>query len=234
MLCITCNTNEIEYKNIQMCKRCYNKNYLKQYYRDNKEKLINYQHKYHESNKSIILERNKRYRESKQFNNKRQSILIRDNYTCAYCNEQLDNNELIIHHKDRLGRNSIVKNNDNDNLITLCRSCHIIEHSLELKKARKIKYSSRWANNYDCCVECQTTEIKHQSKGLCNNCYARHLTRLKNKDKPIYEWSSKYPYCIECHQTDSPHNGKGLCKICYEKHRTQRRKLQRNIKKEKI
>lgn len=29
----------------------------------------------------------------------------------------------------------------------------------------------RWARDYDCCRDCQTTETKHKSKGLCTNCY---------------------------------------------------------------
>ena len=29
----------------------------------------------------------------------------------------------------------------------------------------------RWARDFDACTDCETTETKHKSKGLCTNCY---------------------------------------------------------------
>src|SRR3972149_1489629 len=56
----------------------------------------------------------------KEFNKElKQSILERDNYTCQcpYCN--LENGRLMVHHIDYNK-----KNNNPENLITLCNSCH--------------------------------------------------------------------------------------------------------------
>lgn len=65
---------------------------------------------------------------STEFKEKRESILERDSYTCQKC--QKNRNELgvplCIHHID-----NDPENNEDDNLITLCMSCH----STLLKKA---------------------------------------------------------------------------------------------------
>ena len=43
----------------------------------------------------------------------------------------------------------------------------------------------RWARKYDACVECGATEIPHDAKGLCRNCYAREgIRRRKNRGAP--------------------------------------------------
>jgi len=54
-------------------------------------------------------------------------ILIkdRDNYTCQVC---ISREKLIVHHKD-----SNKKNNVLNNLITLCRSCHMKIHNGGMK-----------------------------------------------------------------------------------------------------
>ena len=35
----------------------------------------------------------------------------------------------------------------------------------------------KWFKEYDCCIECGTTERSHQGRGLCVNCYARKWRR---------------------------------------------------------
>ncbi len=35
--------------------------------------------------------------------------------------------------------------------------------------------SGQWSKNYSECIVCSTTQIKHVGKGMCNNCYSRHL-----------------------------------------------------------
>ena len=48
-------------------------------------------------------------------------ILDRDGHKCIICGS---NRDLTIHHKDGNGRYTKEPNNDKENLITLCRSCH--------------------------------------------------------------------------------------------------------------
>ncbi len=72
-------------------------------------------------------ERQKPHREA-EFKNIRDSILTRDGFTCVHCNKHKDNLQVpgCSHHID-----NDPSNNDEDNLITLCMSCH----SHLLKKA---------------------------------------------------------------------------------------------------
>ena len=55
----------------------------------------------------------------------RKEILERDGYMCAICGSK---NNLVVHHIEPY---YISKNNNPENLITLCRSCHIKKHNEE-------------------------------------------------------------------------------------------------------
>lgn len=57
------------------------------------------------------------------FGGNRLLVLKRDNYTCQICGSK---EKLCVHHKDGNGRNVLAKykNNNLDNLITLCHRCH--------------------------------------------------------------------------------------------------------------
>jgi 5-methylcytosine-specific restriction endonuclease McrA len=50
----------------------------------------------------------------------RKNIIERDSYICRICGDDLD---LHVHHID-----SNRSNNDNSNLVTLCRDCHMAIH----------------------------------------------------------------------------------------------------------
>ena len=84
------------------------------------------------SNKNRELKRalDKSYRERKYYDGKREQVLERDNWMCCICGmsqEQhliLFNRGLTVHHKDRKGYYSEEKNNNLDNLQTLCLRCH--------------------------------------------------------------------------------------------------------------
>ena len=175
MLCNLCNQAPAQYSKKGICKKCYMKDYNKKYLSDPlkkqpaKERATNHYYNNHDN----ALQTRKKYREKVHFNSKRQSILLRDNFTCTRCNNSFEENMLTIHHEDRNGRNTNSPNNDDENLITLCRSCHAKEHYNEMKKAQYEKYKDKWSIKYDKCIECGTTERKHKSKGLCANCSAR-------------------------------------------------------------
>ena len=73
---------------------------------------------------------------------KRDSILKRDNYSCAFCKiKNIDHvhkygRELAIHHKDNNGYYSKHPNNNIDNLITLCIPCHTNIHIIRKEVIR--------------------------------------------------------------------------------------------------
>ncbi len=60
-----------------------------------------------------------------RFGNNRIKVLERDNYKCVKCGSI---NLICVHHIDGSGRGSKNHNNNLDNLITLCRTCHIEIH----------------------------------------------------------------------------------------------------------
>lgn len=100
--------------------------------------------KYKSKNKDLTKEKNKEYQvktqqskkyyEKKYFNDNRHKVLERDNYKCQNCGEQKIKT-LVVHHKDRSGRTTKI-NNSLENLITLCRKCHINEHREDLKQSK--------------------------------------------------------------------------------------------------
>lgn len=114
------NSNYLKY-------RKYNLRYARDYYKNNIEKMRKY-----------AIFRRKINWNINEFNGQRDLVLERDNYTCQYCGmtqEQhilLFNKSLTIHHLDGKGVNvpRTEKNNDINNLITLCLRCHGREDSL--------------------------------------------------------------------------------------------------------
>lgn len=71
-------------------------------------------------------------RDRLMFGGNREKAIIRDGESCTECGmkrqEHLDkfNRDIIVDHKDRMGHgvNYENKNNDLDNLVTLCLPCH--------------------------------------------------------------------------------------------------------------
>lgn len=183
LICTICGSDKDIYKKRMICKKCYQKEYAQKYYQKNKESIKQRSLTNHYENHGERLKRMKKYREEKQFDSKREQILKRDNYTCCSCGISFkdDTSKLIVHHHDRNGRGSVVKNNDDNNLETQCRKCHASEHAEDLKKAKREKLQVKWSHKYDKCIECGTTERKHQGKGLCTACHARYLRNKGNK-----------------------------------------------------
>ncbi len=67
----------------------------------------------------------RRAKDIQRFGGNRELILIRDGYACTSCGLK---ENLHVHHKDRSGSDKN-PNNDPHNLITLCISCHSLEHT---------------------------------------------------------------------------------------------------------
>lgn len=80
------------------------------------------------------------------FENTRVKILDRDNYTCQCCKGRRKDSKLEVHHIVRRSENG---SDEEDNLITLCHSCHydihhgIVKLKLEGKKKDGLKYATQ-------------------------------------------------------------------------------------------
>ena len=87
--------------------------------------------------KEVIKQRNQRAKDNFRFGGNRMIALSRDGFMCTECgmtNEEhisLYDRELTTHHIDGNGRNTQEKNNNLDNLTTLCLKCH---GRLDIKK----------------------------------------------------------------------------------------------------
>lgn len=66
------------------------------------------------------------YKNKIRFSGNKYKVLERDNNECQICGSKKN---LIIHHKDCSGQ-SDNPNNDIDNLVTLCRKCHMNIHKV--------------------------------------------------------------------------------------------------------
>ena len=62
-----------------------------------------------------------------------------------------------------------------------------------LKRRKTIYGKDEWAYGFKRCIECGTTETKHQAKGYCVNCYCR-LHRHKPHIKEWYKSFSREPH----------------------------------------
>ena len=114
-----------------------------------------------------------------EYEKMRQKAFKRDNYKCVLCNSK----KIVIHHLDGNGASKngkLLKTKEQDNnlnnLITLCQSCHTRIHK---RKRGYSKKTNTWSRKYDKCIKCGTTDKKHYGKGLCTNCYMNN--RYKNR-----------------------------------------------------
>lgn len=101
----------------------------------------------------------------------------------------------------------------------------------------------KWARNYDKCIECGTTSIKHHSKGLCFKCAQRkyELNRpprmcdickkegriskiigsqniCRNCYAKIYSPKKECDLCHKVSKIAKSENGVNICASCYTKH----------------
>lgn len=126
MICKECNKRESKGET-NLCDPCR----LKQWRRDNPEKVK----AYYEMRKVRDAKKIKDYQKiagnNYYFGGNRIKVLERDNYTCQTCGITNENNtRIVVHHKDRTGwgKKKEDKNNNMDNLISLCVPCHLAVH----------------------------------------------------------------------------------------------------------
>lgn len=90
----------------------------------NPEKVKQYKKKDKEKNREHYLKKDMDRHDKIMFGGNREKALERDNHKCCTCNKD---SGLVVHHKDFTGQSDNA-NNELENLITLCRSCHIKIH----------------------------------------------------------------------------------------------------------
>lgn len=163
-----------------LCNICYLARYRNN--DKNRQRIDNAKKQWYYDNHDYCLRYRKNYREQCHFDSKRTTVLDRDKQKCSRCGKTKN---LVVHHKDRLGRGNKNPNNALDNLETVCKRCHLLEHKSELQTARAKKYttpkllkSGRWSKRYNACVSCGLTTSPHAANGLCNRCNVRrYVTR---------------------------------------------------------
>lgn len=117
----------------EMCHRYWNRHKEK----ERKRKLENYYKlRSTEEGKEKIRETNYRANLKRRFGIKsKDDFLKKFKYKCVYCN----NKATMIHHLDHNGRGNKNPNNDENNLVACCRSCHAKLHLLNRKLQMKRK-----------------------------------------------------------------------------------------------
>ena len=81
--------------------------------------------------KGGITKQNKLDRTRAEYREWRESVFVRDNYTCQKCGKKNGNGYRVYlqaHHKEKWSDNK-EKRFDIDNGITLCKDCHLLEHT---------------------------------------------------------------------------------------------------------
>lgn len=153
--CRECKTTEIPHQGHGLCRRCWQRDYLSNPVKKRQRKKVckNWYNKNLKGSPRVKLEA-----EHRRFGGMKPDVLKRDDYKCTLCGST---KALCVHHK-----NKNKSDNNLDNLQTLCYPCHGKIHAMGDRV-------NRWSVNYDSCIECGTTEVKHTGHGLCHNCYSR-------------------------------------------------------------
>lgn len=157
--CQDCKRTDKSHMAKGLCKSCYLKRYREN--PDNIERIKEAKHRWY-----LEVQNCPEFRDRQYFDGMREVTLTRDNYTCTECgNKNLS--QLVVHHKDGNGRGCKNPDNSLENLVTLCRGCHMKVHEV---KPKNEWFGKRWAKHYDSCLSCGRTDHKHQSFGLCWYC----------------------------------------------------------------
>jgi len=142
--CRECGTTERKHYGKGLCWRCYNRAKYQtdpepqkarsaRHYRSHAEEKCDYQRDYYNRTRDVRLAHMKARREEQHFSGNREAVLDRDDHKCQICNTS---RYLVVHHRDGQGRGHSSPNNELDNLITLCRACHVRVHLPRLGTGR--------------------------------------------------------------------------------------------------
>jgi 5-methylcytosine-specific restriction endonuclease McrA len=97
-----------------------------QYRKDNRPKILEQKHQERLRHKAHYAETNAVYKDKLRFSGNRLRALSRDDFTCQKCGYEGEG--LNVHHIDFSGQTP-KPNNRIENLVTLCRACHIRSHT---------------------------------------------------------------------------------------------------------
>lgn len=183
--CVKCGGTAYKHVANGICNSCYQADYRSRH----RVKIAEQKHDWYLLQVNFL--KRKLAREARYFAGKREAILERDGRKCTQCGATT---KLIVHHKDGNGRGSDSPNNDDENLTTLCRACHLEVHRKELQAGKtgalivkphtrkppyKPKPITTWTRHFDACVVCGKTDSPHSGKGVCNRCSLRERYRLR-------------------------------------------------------
>lgn len=154
--CVVCGRSDRPHMAKGFCSACYSEKYKIEHLEKTREQKRKWYIEHGGASKAKLD------REERWFSGKRDAILQRDEFRCKECGEA-DIKNLVVHHIDGNGRGSENPNNEDENLVTLCRKCHAKIHST----------ITRWSRKFDHCQECGRTDRKHNAKGLCWYCYSK-------------------------------------------------------------
>ena len=172
MKCKKCKKREAKSKGF--CVSCYHKNYRK----NNEGEIKKYREEKYKRNVVEIKEDQKHQRNRIRFGGNRYLALERDNYQCQHCGmsrEQhfiLFNKSLTVDHIDKNGINSKEKNNDLDNLMTLCFRCHARKDKILVMRE---KYG----------------ELMNQDESKWKYPKIRELVKKEAKESKVYLWKAQ-------------------------------------------
>jgi hypothetical protein len=152
--CVVCGLSVHKHMGYGMCEPCYKKRWAEQ----NKEYLEEYKHAWYLAQRlkpGFLMT-------TRKWKNGEAGVMLLASPTarCSRCGTDKD---LTIHHKDHRGQNvpTSERNNTEENLEVVCRSCHGRLHGS----------IAGWSRNFECCVACGKTNRKHQARGYCAGCY---------------------------------------------------------------
>ena len=158
------------------------KEYNKKYYQEHKEDIKAHVRERYNSLKDTreFKDLRRAQREQQHFGVTRSVIFRKTNGMCHFCKAK---EAQVVHHLDNDGRNNEavgkLPGQDIDRLVPACRACHIDLHRDAMLLMKKLRANGYWSRHWECCIECGTTKIRHQYKGLCNSCRARQLRQQK-------------------------------------------------------
>lgn len=120
--CQECGGTDVPHMAKGLCQRCYSATYAKD--PKNAKRVKRQKHNWYKKQGEGY---SKEMREQKHFEDRREAVLERDNHRCTQCGAEFP---LVVHHNDGNGRgvHPSEANNDINNLVTLCRACHIKVH----------------------------------------------------------------------------------------------------------
>ena len=119
-------------------------------------------------------------------------IFQRDNYTCQFPLCQRNGTKLLIHHLDHND-----KNNDLNNLITICDRCHCFIHQYKLKQCKNCeKEIENKPNNY-CDTKCILEYNDKRWVKVCSKCGKSFMVKRESRVM-YYRKGNKKPICSEC------------------------------------